>query len=273
MIGKLRGKMEEERQKIESKKEKEGFFQDEVNDIFTKYILQKLRINSGMDELFGHATELDSRSNKIAKLLSERERLLRNLTTNLYILVENIKKDEFLTKEAKQKILEQSASLFSINENDAKSLNPDNVYLQIFGNNDDDLDRIESLQTNLNSINVQNQRRRSSQSRRSNSPNISPEEMTKLKNRLVSMIKTEQDEKPFKKILQKKIAKYEVRLKNRTLKSMKTHRFGQSEESKEPRSSLHPMTNTLSPAISKLRYERGKTMLKKRKSMKMKSLI
>jgi len=59
MIGKLRSKMEEERKKIEIKKQKEGFFCDEVNDILTKYIIEKLRINSGMVELFSHATELD----------------------------------------------------------------------------------------------------------------------------------------------------------------------------------------------------------------------
>lgn len=179
MIGKLRSKMEEERKKIEIKKQKEGFFCDEVNDILTKYIIEKLRINSGMVELFSHATELDKKSNEITKLYDERDKLIRSLTTNLYLLVEDIKKSEYLSGEVKKEFLARSETLFNLKDSDASVLGSREV---------------ESLKSNLDTFKI-NEMRRISEGRKSiQSATISPEEMTKLKNRLVTMIKSEQED-------------------------------------------------------------------------------
>lgn len=216
MIGKLRSKMEEERNKIEVKKQKEGFFSDEVNDMLSKYILQKLRINSGMVELFEHATQLDGKSNKITKLFTDRDKLIRNLTTNLYLLVEDIKNSQYLPDDTKKHILQQTNNLFRIGDNDSSKNIGDN--------------ELESLKSNLDTFKVNELRRASEVRKTQMSPSISPEEMVKLKNRLVTMIKTEQDEKPFKKILKKKLAKYEQRLRNRNLRSMKTTRMNDDED-------------------------------------------
>lgn len=261
MIGKLRSKMEEERKKIEAKKQKEGFFSDEVNDILTKYILPKLRINSGMAELFEHATQLDEKSNKITNLFNERDKLIRNLTTNLYLLVGDIKNSQYLPEDAKQKILERTESLFNMQDSETLS-NLDNDF--------------ESLQRNLNTFKI-NENKRASESRKSQtSPTISAEEMTKLKNRLVTMIKTEQEEKPFKKILKKKLAKYEQRLKNRNIISMKTQRMKDNSSDRDGMSPLEvPKRENegLTPGINKLRFGRGSTMLRKRKTMTKKHIL
>jgi len=206
MIGKLRSKMDEERKKIEMKKQKEGFFCDEVNDILTKYIIEKLRVNSNMVELFKNASELDKKSNEITKLFDEREKLIRNLTTNLYLFVEDIKKSELLSGENKKNFLKRSETLFNLKDSELDQKGEEK--------------EIGSLKNNLNTF-KNNELRRASEGRKSvQNASISPEEMMKLKNRLVTMIKSEQEEnllscnnpiqthlheKPFKKVLKKKL--------------------------------------------------------------------
>lgn len=259
MIGKLRSKMEEERKKIEAKKQKEGFFSDEVNDILTKYILEKLRINAGMVELFNHATELDARSNKITALFNERDKIIRNLTTNLYLLVEDFKKNSKMSSQH-SKMLARSITLFNSKDPETPSPNGDG--------------ELESLKSNLDTFKI-NEGKRASESRGSFSAAISPEEMTKIKNRLVTMIKTEQEEKPFKKVLKKKLARYEERLKNRHLKTMKTTRWDSTSPGVDPLSPLagrEESKNMLLPGTG-ARIPRKNTLLKKRKTITKKTLL
>lgn len=255
MIGKLRSKMDEERKKIEAKKLKEGFFCDEVNDILTKYILEKLRINAGMVELFNHATELDHKSNDITKLFNERDKKIRNLTANLYLLVEDIKKSHYLKGETKQKFLARSETLFNLR--DAEST-PQEYEL-------------ESLKSNLDNFKI-NETKRNSERTITSSPSISPEEMIKLKNRLVSMIKTEQDDKPFKKILKKKLAKYEQRLKSRNLRTMQTTKGGPIDEETGIEPKEESKNGLLMPGTT-LNFGRKSTLIKRRKTITKKTLL
>mmetsp|Transcript_6435 Transcript_6435/g.5530 ORF Transcript_6435/g.5530 Transcript_6435/m.5530 type:complete len:214 (+) Transcript_6435:163-804(+) len=213
-----------------------------------------------MVDLFNHATELDKKSNDITKLFNERDKLIRNLTTNLYLLVEDIKKSEYLSGEAKKNFLIRSESLFNIKDSDTTS---------VAGQGE-----IESLKSNLD-IFKSNEIRRASETRKSlTNTTISPEEMTKLKNRLVTMIKSEQEEKPFKKILKKKLAKYEQRLKNRTLISMNTqgekHFNGRGES---PIVGLEEEKKEQTIGIQKFKFGKKRTMLKKRNTMTKKSLL
>ena len=210
-----------------------------------------------MVELFNHATKLDKKSNEITKLYNERDKIIRNLTTNLYLLVEDIKKSEYLSGEAKKNFLARSETLFNIKDSDTGSIGGG---------------EIESLKSNLDLF-KSNEIRRASESRKSiQNTAISPEEMTKLKNRLVTMIKSEQEEKPFKKILKKKLAKYEQRLKNRKLLSMKTQKGGDYEEN-NPMMDPEEETKDLAAGLPKFRFGRKGTMLRKRKTMSKKSLL
>ena len=259
MIGKLKSKMEEERKKIETKKEKEGMFCDEVSDILSKHILQRLQSKTDLVDLFNHATKLDNLSNKIVDLFDQRDKLIRQLTTSIHLLAKDLK--SHASAETRGKILNKIDTLIS--------LDYENLDLKSVGGN---------LHNNLTNYKPTNALTSGSiKQRRSTITSISPEEISKLKGRLVSMIKTEQEEKPFKKILKKKLARYEQRLKTRNMKATKTQNYdsnsgrdsnendkvNEEEEAKRLNDEFEK-DNELQPA--KLMPKRRMTMLKKQKT-------
>ena len=196
--------MEEERKKIEDKKEKESMFCDEVSDILSKHILQRLQSKTDLVDLFNHATKLDNLSNKIVDLFDQRDKLIRQLTTSIHLLAKDLK--SHASAETQSKILNKIDTLISL---DYENLDIKNAG----GNLHDHLASYKPKNTLISGPTGQ---------RRSTITSISPEEISTIKGRLVSMIKTEQDEHPFKKTLKKKIARYEQRLRTRNMKAAKT---------------------------------------------------
>lgn len=253
MIGKLRSKMEEERKKIETKKEKEGMFCDEVSEILAKHIMQKLQSSTNLVDLLNHATELDELSNRVVNLFNQRDKLIRQLTTNIHLLAQDLKTNA--SQDTKRKLMNKIDTLLSA----------DYDQLDLKGAGGD-------LKNNL--VNYQSKNTLVGNQRKSIATTISPEEISRMKVRLVSMIKTEQEEKPFKKVLKKKLAKYEQRLKTRNLKAMKTEKFDSDkspdqenidENDQKRMNDEFEEDNDIKP-VDKSKAKRRMTMIKKQKS-------
>lgn len=250
MIGKLKTKMEEERRKIEIKKEKEGLFCEEVGDILSKHILQKLQLNSGLVDLFNHAAELDDKSNKVMALLNERDRLIRNLTATLYLLIEDLRSTGYVANDLKKTMMERTQTLVKFRDKEPQP---------------EEISEYDRLQSNLTNVKHSDSNKNEFRATTMNTQ-VTPEEMMELKDKLISMIKVETDDKPFKKILKKKLAKYEHRLRMRSMKTMKSGKHDGDTERSPSNSS--DSGNELKPKLGskKTNFVKKSTMLKKRKS-------